>query len=55
MMYEYFCSVVLYIFKQHYYEKNCWNVLIWVTGHCNRALYRETDTVLKKLLILIKY
>ena len=18
-------------------KKNCWNVLIWVTGHCNRA------------------
>ena len=18
-------------------RKNCWNVLIWVTGHCNRA------------------
>jgi hypothetical protein len=25
------------IFKQHYLEKDCWNVLKWVTGHCNRA------------------
>ena len=25
------------IFKQHYLEKNCWNVLKWVTGHCYRA------------------
>jgi hypothetical protein len=21
----------------YYYEKNWWNALIWVTGHCNRA------------------
>ena len=28
---------LLLLFKQHYKEKNWWNVLIWVTGHCNRA------------------
>ena len=26
-----------YIVKQPYSEKNCWYLLIWVTGHCNRA------------------
>ena len=36
-------------------RNNWWNELIWVTGHCNRALFRETATVLNKLLILIKY
>ena len=34
-------------------RKNWWNVLIWVT--VIGRLCRETDTVLKKLLILIKY
>jgi hypothetical protein len=28
---------VFSLVKQHYQEKNCWNVLIWVTDHCNRA------------------
>ena len=30
-------------------------LLIWVTVTVIGRLYRETDTVLKKLLILIKY
>jgi hypothetical protein len=25
------------LFKQPYLKKNYWDVLIWVTGHCNRA------------------
>ena len=25
------------VIKQPYSEKNCWDLLIWVTGHCNRA------------------
>jgi hypothetical protein len=25
------------VIKQPYSEKNCWVLLIWVTGHCNRA------------------
>ena len=35
----YTVSSLIYItlFKQHYYENNWWNMLIWVTGHCNRA------------------
>ena len=28
---------VIFMIKQQYLEKNCWNLLIWVTGHCNRA------------------
>jgi hypothetical protein len=32
-IYHKFCIII----KQHYLEKNCWNLLIWVTGHCNRA------------------
>ena len=28
---------MFFFIKQHYLEKNCSNVLIWVTGHCNRA------------------
>jgi hypothetical protein len=29
--------MAIYLIKQPYYKKNCWDVLIWVTGHCNRA------------------
>ena len=25
------------LIKQPYSEKNCWDLLIWVMGHCNRA------------------
>ena len=28
---------VSHLIKQHYLRENWWNVLIWVTGHCNRA------------------
>jgi hypothetical protein len=30
-------SEIYIIIKQLYSEKNCWDLLIWVTGHCNRA------------------
>jgi hypothetical protein len=36
-------------------RKNCCNELIWSRITVIGRLYRETDTVLKKLLILIKY
>jgi hypothetical protein len=44
-----------FVIKQPYSEKNCWDLLIWVTGHCNRAAVSRNRYVLKKLLILIKY
>jgi hypothetical protein len=30
-------SIISKLIKQPYSEKNCCDVLIWVTGHCNRA------------------
>jgi hypothetical protein len=29
-------------------KKNCWDVLIWVTGHCNRAAVSRNGYGLEK-------
>ena len=36
-MYKVLCRQYKIFIKQPYSEKNCWNLLIWVTGHCNGA------------------
>jgi hypothetical protein len=32
-----FFLLEIIIIKQTLLRKNCWDMLIWVTGHCNRA------------------
>jgi hypothetical protein len=29
--------ILICMFLNNIIKKNCWNELIWVTGHCNRA------------------
>jgi hypothetical protein len=51
-MYATFESIkvkMVIIIKQHYLEKSWWNVLIWFTGHCNRA------AVLRNFFFFFRY